>query len=60
MLSRSSCLSAGRTSNASITLRCRTTPLERAAFLAEACAGDEALRREVESMLAAERPQPDS
>ena len=25
---------------------------ERAAFLAEACAGDEALRREVESMLA--------
>src|SRR5437867_11822342 len=28
-------------------------PVERAAFLAEACAGDEALRREVTSLLAA-------
>ncbi len=28
-------------------------PAERAAFLAQACAGDEAVRREVESLLAA-------
>lgn len=34
-------------------------PADRAAFLAEACAGDEALRREVESLLAADEREGD-
>ena len=32
-------------------------PSQRSAFLKQACAGDEALRREVESLLAMERSQ---
>ena len=48
-------LTAGAGSRTSVTRRWSVPQAERAAFLAEACAGDDVLRREVESLLAQER-----